>query len=284
MATDAILWLSSEQRISMKSCVLAASVALLLLPAAVGARAGEEHSVLPNALGGVTRPKSPVAPTTGNPRSGAVASPLDRVAHAVDGAESSFGADLAMWRPDPAGPQGPMQVTEAAATDVGGGDRFDTVQNRAIGRAYLAQLYWRYKNWPDAIAAYNWGVGNLDTWVKAGRPPDRFVNGVAVYLRRVLHDSGLCDGSAAAPVRRVSLKKPLSSWLQQQQTDAGAEAQSDTFEQAVCRNLDNWVGAPDGTDRHLFGFVPNRFYSKLESAMGLVQAHLQPSKLALQRP
>jgi hypothetical protein len=33
--------------------------------------------------------------------------------------------DLAMWRPNPSGPQGPMQVGEAAATDVGGGDRFD---------------------------------------------------------------------------------------------------------------------------------------------------------------
>ena len=79
--------------------------------------------------------------------------PLDRVASAVDGAESSHGSDMAMWRPDPSGPQGPMQVSEAAATDVGGGDRFDALQNRAIGRAYLLQLYGRYGNWPDAIAA-----------------------------------------------------------------------------------------------------------------------------------
>jgi hypothetical protein len=63
--------------------------------------------------------------------------PLDRVATAVDGAESSHGKDIAMWRPDPSGPQGPMQVGEAAATDVGGGDRFNLTQNRAIGRAYL---------------------------------------------------------------------------------------------------------------------------------------------------
>src|SRR5262245_47411478 len=64
--------------------------------------------------------------------------PLDRVANAVDAAESSHGKDSGMWRPDPAGPQGPMQVTEAAAADVGGGDRFDLAENRAIGRAYLA--------------------------------------------------------------------------------------------------------------------------------------------------
>ena len=122
------------------------------------------------------------------------ATPLDRVASAVDGAESSHGKDIGMWRPDHSAPQGPMQVSEAAATDVGGGgDRFDLTQNRAIGRAYLAQLYGRYRNWPDAIAAYNWGLGKMNAWVKAGRPPDRFLVGVATYLRRVLHDSGLCN-------------------------------------------------------------------------------------------
>ena len=54
--------------------------------------------------------------------------PIDWVVSAVDGAESSHGRDMAMWRPDPSGPQGPMQVTAAAATDVGGGDRFDLFQ------------------------------------------------------------------------------------------------------------------------------------------------------------
>lgn len=126
---------------------------------------------------------------------GPAAAPLERVANAVDGAESSHGKDLGMWRPDPSGPQGPMQVSEAAATDVGGGDRFDLIENRAIGRAYLAQLYWRYGNWPDAIAAYNWGIGKVDAWVRAGRPADKLLVGVAVYLRRVLHESGLCDGN-----------------------------------------------------------------------------------------
>ena len=124
---------------------------------------------------------------------------LDRVAYAVDGAESSHGRNPAMWRPDPAGPQGPMQVSAKAATDVGGGDRFDPAQNRAIGRAYLAQLHRRYGNWPEAIAAYNWGMGNVDKWIRAGRPANnRALSGVVAYLHRVLRDSGLCRGRAAA--------------------------------------------------------------------------------------
>ena len=126
---------------------------------------------------------------------------LDRVAFAVDGAESSHGTDKSMWGPNQSGPQGPMQVSEAAALDVGGGDRFDLAQNRALGREYLAWLYRRYKNWPDAIAAYNWGMGKVDSWVTAGRPAEKLLTGVAAYMTRVLHDSGLCAGTETKRLR-----------------------------------------------------------------------------------
>jgi hypothetical protein len=142
------------------------------------------------------------------PAAAAQVNPIDRVAEAVDGAESSYGTDPGMWRADPDGPQGPMQVSEAAASDVGGGDRFDPAENRAIGRAYLAQLYRRYGDWPEAIAAYNWGIGHLEAWVKAGRPADRLLSGVAVYLGRVLHDSGLCDPAAAEPWSQTAPQSP----------------------------------------------------------------------------
>jgi Transglycosylase SLT domain len=115
---------------------------------------------------------------------------LDRVAFAVDGAESSHGTDPRMWRPDLAGPQGPMQVSAAAAFDLGGGDRFDFGENQSLGRAYLARLYRRYGNWPDAIAAYNWGPGNLDGWIAAGRPGDGLPLEVEHYRDHVLREIG----------------------------------------------------------------------------------------------
>jgi hypothetical protein len=114
---------------------------------------------------------------------------LDRVAFAVDGAESRHGADPAMWRREFDGPQGPMQVSAAAALDVGGGDRFDLRQNRRLGRAYLATMYRRYGNWPDAVAAYNWGPGNLDQWILSGRSLDRLPLETGRYLLRVLRDA-----------------------------------------------------------------------------------------------
>jgi len=116
---------------------------------------------------------------------------LDRVAFAVDGAESAHGIDPRMWRPEPGGPQGPMQVTAAAAFDVGGGDRFDIVENRALGRAYLARMYRRYGNWADAVAAYNWGPRNIDAWITTGRATDLLPLVVERYRDRVLRDAAV---------------------------------------------------------------------------------------------
>jgi hypothetical protein len=176
--------------------------------------------------------------------------PLDRVASAVDGAESSHGKDIAMWRPDPSEPQGPMQVSEAAATDVGGGDRFDLTQNRALGRAYLAQLYGRYKNWPDAIAAYNWGPRNIDTWVKAGRPLEKLLAGVAAYTTRVLHDSGLCDSVETIPLQRST------------RFDGDAEfrpAMADPFAHAIFGQFDAGGGAFTRDQQYFCATVPKSF-------------------------
>ena len=114
---------------------------------------------------------------------------LDRIAFAVEGVESRHGADLRMWRPEPDGPQGPMQVAAAAAFDVGGGDRFDLQQNRRLGRAYLAQMFLRYGNWPDALAAYNWGPGNMDQWIGGGRRAAQLPLETARYVARVLKDA-----------------------------------------------------------------------------------------------
>jgi len=118
-------------------------------------------------------------------------SELNRVAFAVDGVESGHGRTPLMWRDDLDGPQGPMQVSAAAALDVGGGNRFDLAENRLIGRAFLARLYRRYGNWPDAIAAYNWGPGHVDQWIIAGRPLDRLPFETARYLTLVLRDAFL---------------------------------------------------------------------------------------------
>jgi Transglycosylase SLT domain len=223
---------------------------------AAAAIAGERNSL-----------REPAAVVSGQKYSGQdgskAATPLDRVAIAVDGAESSHGEDRRMWRRDPSGPQGPMQVSEAAAADVGGGDRFDLTQNRAIGRAYLAQLYGRYKNWPDTIAAYNWGLGKVDAWVKAGRPPEKFLTGVAVYLRRVLHESGLCEGSGTTPMRQPSGSMASARRSSPEVAGEPVALAPDSVINAACSAPDGWTGAAG------FGAGQSRFSKKLDQAMQL---------------
>jgi hypothetical protein len=144
---------------------------------------------------------------------------LDRIAFAVEGAESSHGTDPRMWGPEPNGPQGPMQVSAAAAADVGGGNRFDIFENRMLGRGYLALMYRRYGNWPDAIAAYNWGPGNMDAWIGSGRPSAGFPLEVERYRDRVLRDVGpdravaalLFGGSGQLPAIPVFDARPRAT-------------------------------------------------------------------------
>jgi len=259
----------------MYGCVGSILIALLIAHGVSPGQAGERTAPTePYVTAGEARSSGQNTTKGGHPGAGMV---LDRVAYAVDGAESSHGADITMWRPDdPAGPQGPMQVSEGAATDVGGGDRFDWTENRALGRAYLAQLYRRYRNWPDAIAAYNWGIGNVDNWISAGRPPDKFVASVGAYLRRVLHDSGICDSWTATPVG-VPKERTLQARQSREAREKVSQAESGPFAAAACADLEAWGGLLDDKDRPFLS-SQSRFYSKLEKAMALVMQHLPASQ------
>jgi soluble lytic murein transglycosylase-like protein len=50
-------------------------------------------------------------------------------------------------------------------------------------------MFRRYGNWSDALAAYNWGPGNVDLWIAGGRNLDRLPLETARYITRVLRDA-----------------------------------------------------------------------------------------------
>jgi soluble lytic murein transglycosylase-like protein len=72
----------------------------------------------------------------------------------------SDGNPLAVSR---AGAQGLMQIMPATAAELGIGNPFDPVQNIMGGTLYLRRLLNRYHGDVKlALAAYNWGMGNLE--------------------------------------------------------------------------------------------------------------------------
>lgn len=84
--------------------------------------------------------------------------------------ESRFREDIITGATSsPAGALGIMQFMPATARDFGI-DPLDPFQAIPAAGRYLAQLYKRFGNWPEALAAYNWGQGNVSRSGLASAP------------------------------------------------------------------------------------------------------------------
>jgi hypothetical protein len=95
---------------------------------------------------------------------------------------------VCQWTPDGSavtsstGAIGVMQLEPGTAAQLGV-DPFDVNQNIRGGVAYLKQLYQKYGNWSDALAAYNWGPGKMDNaLLTATAIPGQVLN----YVRGIL--------------------------------------------------------------------------------------------------
>ena len=81
----------------------------------------------------------------------------------------------------PVGAQGLMQLMPETAQELGVQDSFDPLQNLLGGSKYLKQLLEKYDGDLDhALAAYNWGQGNVDRKGLAQMPEE-----TRSYLARV---------------------------------------------------------------------------------------------------
>ena len=97
----------------------------------------------------------------------------------------------------PSGAQGLMQLTPGTATSLGVTNPFDATQNVTGGITYLTQLAQQFGGLFNALAAYNWGPGNVQKALAAGTP---FPSSVQSYASGVLNSAGLPPNAMASDI------------------------------------------------------------------------------------
>jgi hypothetical protein len=133
---------------------------------------------------------------------------LDNISHAIALTESGdehFDKNGKV-KISPKGAIGVGQFMPGTAKDRGI-DPYDEAQNRAEIPKLAGELFDKYGNWDDALAAYNWGPGNVDKWIARGRNEDQMPAETRNYISDTIRRAGM---SEVAPTAVVKEKRRLT--------------------------------------------------------------------------
>lgn len=110
----------------------------------------------------------------------------------------------------PKGARGVMQLMPGTSRSPGFGVapvRDDSEEeNRRVGQEYLDAMYRKYGDRNTALMAYNWGPGNVDRWIKEGRPADKVPAETRKYVANIGKRAGAepSERTGASEDRRSS--------------------------------------------------------------------------------
>jgi hypothetical protein len=135
-----------------------------------------------------------------------------------------------------AGAIGVMQLEPATAAQLGV-DPTDVNQNIKGGITYLKQLYQQYGSWDLALAAYNWGPGNLSNAIaSASSIPGQVAN----YVKGIL---GMGTVYNAGLTQMAAQQTPEDSDSSSDSTDDASALATPPVNLAACLLLGGFVVA-----------------------------------------
>lgn len=85
-----------------------------------------------------------------------------------------------------AGAVGVMQLMPETAKELGVTDMTDPIQNLKAGSKYMEQLLTKYNgDLALGLMAYNWGMGNVDSWLKKGANIQDIPKETKEYIQKI---------------------------------------------------------------------------------------------------
>lgn len=116
----------------------------------------------------------------------------------------------------PKGAIGLGQIMPKTAAGLGG-DPKNPLHNVAMAQTLLGRLQTKYGNDQHALAAYNWGEGNVDKWIKAGADPSKLPAETQKYIATVTRLAGSGKQKESSPgIPLKSTQIPESAAKEQQ--------------------------------------------------------------------